>query len=80
MERVLTSFGKVDKHRALPSRARDIERLFYHAGDICGILHEVVVLCYRHRDALDIGFLEGIVPEHVVGTCPVIATIGTESM
>ena len=57
LERVL---GDVDEHRTRPARRRDVERLRQDTRNIGCVLHQVVVLGDRHRDAADVGFLERV--------------------
>ena len=52
--------GNVDQHRSWPAGRGDVERLGHHPRDVVAVAHQEVVLGDRHRDARDIGFLEGV--------------------
>jgi len=52
--------GQVDQDGARASGAGQVEGLGDRAGDVVGRLHEEVVLGDRHRDADDVGLLEGV--------------------
>ena len=52
--------GDVDEHRAGAAGGGDVERLGDDPRDLVGVGHEVVVLGDRHRDAADVGLLEGV--------------------
>ncbi len=55
----------VDQHRAGAARAGDVERLLEHLRQVGDVLHEPGVLDDRHRDALDVGLLEGVGADQV---------------
>ena len=50
----------VDEDRARAAGRGDVEGLGDHPRDLVGVGHEVVVLGDRHRDAADVGLLEGV--------------------
>ena len=50
----------VDQHRSWSSAPRDVERLGHDLSDVVTVANEEVVLGDRHRDAGDVGFLEGV--------------------
>ena len=50
----------VDQHRARAAGAGDVERLGDGLRDLVRVGHQVVVLGDRHRDAADVGLLEGV--------------------
>ncbi len=57
LQRVL---GDVDEDRSGTTGAGDVERLSDDARDLVSVGHEEAVLGDRHRDAADVGFLEGV--------------------
>ena len=54
--------GDVDEHRARTSRGRDVEGLGHHPRNVVAGANQEVVLGDRHRDAGDVGLLEGVGP------------------
>jgi hypothetical protein len=65
-ERALTLqhvLGDVDEHRAGTSRGCDVEGLGHDPGNLVAGADQEVVLGDRHRDARDVGLLEGIRPD-----------------
>ena len=54
----------VDEDRSGAPGGGDVERLRHRARDVGGIRDEEVVLRDRHRDAADVGLLEGVGPDH----------------
>ncbi len=52
--------GHVDQHRAGAAGRGDVERLGDRARDLGGVGDQEVVLRDRHRDAADVGLLEGV--------------------
>ena len=52
--------GHVDEHRAGPPGRGDVEGLGHDPRDLVGVGDQEVVLGDRHRDAADVGFLEGV--------------------
>ena len=57
----------VDVDRARAAGARQVEGFAQHARQVLAIAYEVVLLGDRDGDARDIGFLEGVGADHVVG-------------
>ena len=55
--------GDVDQHRAGAAGRGDVERLGDPARDLVGVGDQEVVLGDRHRDAADVGLLEGVGPD-----------------
>ena len=65
--RLLHVLADVDEDRAGAARAGDLERLDEGGGEVLDLRHEDVVLRDRHRDADDVGFLEGVRAEDLRG-------------
>ncbi len=57
--------GQVDDDRAGAAAPRHMERLVHRAGEVLGVLHQVVVLGAGPGDADRVGLLEGVVADHV---------------
>ncbi len=57
--------GQVDHDRSRPSRPGDIERLVQNARQVIDVLHQIVVLGARARDAGGVRLLEGVVADEV---------------
>ena len=58
--RLERGLGDVDEHRTGATGRGDVERLGDHARDLVGVGDQEVVLGDRHRDAADVGLLEGV--------------------
>src|SRR5436190_1522576 len=58
-------FGSCSSNGPGPAAGRDHEGLVDHARQFAHVLHEVVPLRTRPRDARDVGFLEGVVADHL---------------
>ena len=63
-----------------PSGGRDVEGLGHDPGNLVAGADQEVVLGDRHRDAGDVGLLEGIRPDQRATDLPVMATTGMESI
>ena len=55
---------EVDQDGARAAGRGDVERLAHGLGDERGVLHQEVVLRDGHRDAGDVGLLEGVIAHH----------------
>ncbi|MPM41825.1 hypothetical protein SDC9_88485 [bioreactor metagenome] len=56
--------GDVHQHRARTTGLGDVERLLDRQRDVLGPGHQEAVLGHRHRDAADVGLLEGVRADH----------------
>ena len=62
--------GDVHEHRARSPAPRDVESFLQYPAKILAVGDQVVVLGDRARDSHDIGFLEGVIADHVARHLP----------
>ena len=74
-------FGQIDQDRAGPATGGYRKGLVDHPRELAHVLHQVIPFGARARDPGDVGFLKGVVSDHLGrNLAPLKTMIGTESI